>query len=181
MGCGASIESDKDRLINAVRNGRVFDFEEFIQRHLKSPEGNDELIAWFPTEQIAEIFQTRFSENSKVKVVIRDHIARQFSGVDDKHYGWVKVRDLKDIDAFESIAQVLKLPKKSGYMLRRMWMISEMMTIITEAWDIKISDEEIPRYAKTLGVTCEIIALVRRDYCCISVPGLANLTSSTTM
>ena len=42
-----------------------------------------------------------------------------------------------DIDAFESIAQVLKLPKESGYMLRRMWMISEMMTIITEAWDIK--------------------------------------------
>ena len=32
----------------------------------------------------------------------------------------------------------------------------------------------IPRYAKTLGVTCEIIALVRREGYCISVPGLAN-------
>lgn len=180
MGCSASIESDEDRLINAVRNSKVFDFEEFIQSYFKSINGNNELTAWFPTEQIAQIFQTSFSENSKVKVVIRNEIARKCDGVDDNHYGWVKVRDLEDIDAFESIAQVLKLPKASGYMLRRMWMISEMMSIITEIWDIKISDEEIPRYAKTLGVTCEIMTILCRDcYCCSSISRLGVLTSLT--
>ena len=93
MGCGASVKS-----------GGVFDFEEFIQRY-------DKLTA----------FQARFSETSKVKIIIRDDTA----------------------------AQVLKLPKESGCM----WMLSTPKLLVS-------------------------LALVRRDCCCISVPGLANLTSS---